>query len=134
MNGIADYVKECESLFDDVFVPEEEECEAGLAYLESMPSCRGGVGEGATVKGLDYDKIGAFLGKNRKWVSVGDELRKSGGCNQTALALRGVKTESATLIKTRYVKVEVTGTKECPTWHYGVGHPSWFFIDEVIIK
>ena len=50
------------------------------------------------------------------------------------VGFRGVKTESATLIKTRYVKVEVTGTKECPTWHYGVGHPSWFFIDEVIIK
>ncbi|WP_288360756.1 DUF4838 domain-containing protein [uncultured Bacteroides sp.] len=50
------------------------------------------------------------------------------------VGFRGVKTESATPIKTRYVKVEVTGTKECPTWHYGVGHPSWFFIDEVIIK
>ncbi len=47
---------------------------------------------------------------------------------------RGVKAESAEPIKTRYVKVEVTGTKECPTWHYGVGHPSWFFIDEVTIK
>ena len=47
---------------------------------------------------------------------------------------RGVKAESAEPIKTRYVKVEVTGTKECQTWHYGVGHPSWFFIDEVIIK
>lgn len=50
------------------------------------------------------------------------------------VGFRGVKTESATPIKTRYIKVEVTGTKECPTWHYGVGHPSWFFIDEVIIK
>lgn len=47
---------------------------------------------------------------------------------------RGVKTESTTPVKARYVKVEVTGTKECPTWHYGVGHPSWFFIDEVTIK
>lgn len=47
---------------------------------------------------------------------------------------RGVKTESATPVNARYVKVEVTGTKECPEWHYGVGHPSWFFIDEVIIK
>lgn len=47
---------------------------------------------------------------------------------------KGVKTESAETIQARYVKVEVTGTKECPTWHYGVGHPSWFFIDEVTIK
>jgi hypothetical protein len=34
----------------------------------------------------------------------------------------------------RYVKVEITGTKTCPHWHYGVGHPCWFFIDEVIVK
>lgn len=46
----------------------------------------------------------------------------------------GVKTESVEPVKARFVKVEVTGTKECPTWHYGVGHPSWFFIDEVTIK
>lgn len=47
---------------------------------------------------------------------------------------RGVKTESKMPVHARYVKVEVTGTKECPEWHYGVGHPSWFFIDEVTIK
>lgn len=47
---------------------------------------------------------------------------------------RGVKTESEMPVHVRYVKVEVTGTKECPEWHYGVGHPSWFFIDEVTIK
>ena len=46
----------------------------------------------------------------------------------------GVRTKSATPVNARYVKVEVTGTKECPTWHYGVGHPSWFFIDEVTIQ
>ncbi|NDV77963.1 DUF4838 domain-containing protein [Dysgonomonas sp. 511] len=34
----------------------------------------------------------------------------------------------------RYVKIDITGTKICPHWHYGVGHPCWFFIDEVIIK
>lgn len=47
---------------------------------------------------------------------------------------RSVKTESEMPVKARYVKVEVEGTKECPTWHYGVGHPSWFFIDEVTIR
>lgn len=34
----------------------------------------------------------------------------------------------------RYVRVEVEGTIECPSWHYGVGHPSWFFIDEVVVN
>ena len=46
----------------------------------------------------------------------------------------GIKTTSPQPMKMRYVKVEVSGTKVCPTWHYGVGHPSWFFIDEVTIK
>lgn len=47
---------------------------------------------------------------------------------------RGVKAESQTPLKARYLKVEVTGTKVCPTWHYGVGNPSWFFIDEVTVR
>ena len=34
----------------------------------------------------------------------------------------------------RYVRVEVEGTLGCPSWHYGVGHPSWFFIDEVVVN
>lgn len=31
----------------------------------------------------------------------------------------------------RYIKVNITGTKQCPHWHYGVGNPCWFFIDEI---
>jgi hypothetical protein len=34
----------------------------------------------------------------------------------------------------RYIKVEITGTKTCPHWHYGVGHPCWFFIDEIVVQ
>lgn len=45
----------------------------------------------------------------------------------------GVRSESVSPMKARYIKVEVTGTKVCPTWHYGVGHPCWFFIDEVTV-
>ncbi len=51
-----------------------------------------------------------------------------------AVKFRGIKTASSQAVSARYIKVEVTGTKECPTWHYGVGHPSWFFIDEVTVK
>lgn len=36
-------------------------------------------------------------------------------------------------VKTRYIKVDVVGTKICPDWHYGVGHNCWFFIDEVTV-
>lgn len=33
----------------------------------------------------------------------------------------------------RYIRVDIEGTKTCPHWHYGVGHPCWFFIDEVTV-
>ncbi|NLA62968.1 MAG: hypothetical protein GX857_07055, partial [Bacteroidales bacterium] len=46
---------------------------------------------------------------------------------------KGVKSESESAINARYRKVEIVGTKVCPTWHYGVGHPSWFFVDEVTV-
>lgn len=37
-------------------------------------------------------------------------------------------------VRARYVKVEIGGTKTCPSWHYGVGCPSWFFLDEVTVR
>lgn len=41
--------------------------------------------------------------------------------------------ESESPVKARYIKVEIDGTIDCPYWHYGVGHPSWFFLDEVSV-
>ncbi|MBX2921338.1 MAG: DUF4838 domain-containing protein [Chitinophagaceae bacterium] len=40
----------------------------------------------------------------------------------------------STATKARYIKVNITGTKTCPHWHYGVGHPCWFFIDEAWVE
>lgn len=37
-------------------------------------------------------------------------------------------------VRARYVRVDIVGTKICPSWHYGVGYPSWFFLDEVNVK
>ena len=34
-------------------------------------------------------------------------------------------------IKARYIKFHVETLGLCPSWHYGVGYPAWFFIDEV---
>ena len=45
-----------------------------------------------------------------------------------------VKAVSDKPVEARYVRVEITGDKICPSWHYGVGMPCWFFIDEVTIK
>lgn len=45
----------------------------------------------------------------------------------------GIKGHSDSPINARYIKVDVVGTKVCPSWHYGVGHPCWFFIDEISV-
>lgn len=37
-------------------------------------------------------------------------------------------------VAARYIKVDITGVKTCPSWHYGVGQPAWFFIDEVTVE
>lgn len=37
-------------------------------------------------------------------------------------------------IKARYIKVNINAIKTCPDWHYGVGNPCWFFIDEIWIE
>ena len=34
-------------------------------------------------------------------------------------------------MKARYIKVKVETIGLCPPWHYGVGNPAWFFIDEM---
>lgn len=37
-------------------------------------------------------------------------------------------------VQARYIKVEIENQKVCPGWHFGAGHPSWFFIDEVTVQ
>lgn len=34
-------------------------------------------------------------------------------------------------VSARYIKVHVNSLGLCPDWHYGVGYPAWFFMDEV---
>ena len=43
-----------------------------------------------------------------------------------------VKTPSP--VTARYIRVEVKSIGLCPSWHYGVGYPAWFFLDEVDVK
>lgn len=43
------------------------------------------------------------------------------------------RAESPQPVRARYIRVSVEGTKICPSWHYGVGCPCWFFIDEVSV-
>ena len=41
---------------------------------------------------------------------------------------------SATPVTARYIHVKVETIGLCPTWHYGVGYPAWFFMDEVSVE
>lgn len=36
--------------------------------------------------------------------------------------------------RARYVRIQIEGVKICPEWHYGVGNPCWFFLDEVVVE
>lgn len=36
-------------------------------------------------------------------------------------------------VNARYIKVKIETIGLCPAWHYGVGQPAWFFLDEVSV-
>lgn len=37
-------------------------------------------------------------------------------------------------VSARYIRVHVETLGLCPSWHYGVGYPAWFFMDEVQVE
>lgn len=37
-------------------------------------------------------------------------------------------------VQARYIRVVVKTIGLCPSWHYGVGYPAWFFLDEVVVE
>ena len=43
-------------------------------------------------------------------------------------------TEVASPVRARYIKVHVETLGNCPSWHYGVGYPAWFFLDEIVVQ
>ena len=43
------------------------------------------------------------------------------------------KAEISSPVKARYIKVQVKTIGLCPSWHYGVGYPAWYFMDEVAV-
>lgn len=45
----------------------------------------------------------------------------------------GVPIQSSSKIKAQYIKVKIESIGLCPTWHYGVGYPAWFFLDEIVV-
>ena len=69
---------------------------------------------------------------NKKWTDMG---RKEFTEDRDASVkfIPGTVT-SATPITARYLRVRVETIGLCPSWHYGVGYPAWFFLDEVTVE
>ncbi len=44
------------------------------------------------------------------------------------------RSEKQQPVKGRYVKVEIEGVNTCPSWHCGIGHKAWFFMDEIRVN
>lgn len=42
--------------------------------------------------------------------------------------------QSEQKVSARFIKIEVSGVNVCPGWHYGVGYPCWFFMDEIKVE
>lgn len=42
--------------------------------------------------------------------------------------------DTSSPVTARYIRVVVKTIGLCPSWHYGVGYPAWFFMDEVNVQ
>ena len=51
-----------------------------------------------------------------------------------AVKFRWGGAEVASPVRARYIKVHVETLGNCPSWHYGVGYPAWFFLDEIVVQ
>lgn len=132
------------ALTDDLF--------GGATYADSWVGWEGkdagfvmDLGEEKTFHSISSD----FLHQLGAWILLPKQVTysiSSDGENYTALGTYDipedqsvqvkfvdVKHVSETPLKARYIKVDIIGTKVCPHWHYGVGHPCWFFLDEVTV-
>ncbi len=103
------------------------------------------LGEVKTVNSIDAD----FLHQLGAWILLPKAVTYSvseDGVNYSAPMRNDLAEDSSPQVKfvnvkqtlpqptrARYIKVEVEGTKQCPHWHYGVGNPCWFFMDEVTV-
>lgn len=125
----------------------------GTTYVESWVGWEGrdgsfliDLGEEKEVSEVECD----FLHQLGAWILLPERVSCSFSCDNAAYEPFGeqafaedrspqVKFVQATFrrdkpVRARYVRIDIVGTKNCPSWHYGVGHPSWFFLDEVSVR
>ncbi len=125
----------------------------GTTFVESWVGWEGIDGEFTLDLGKEYDitTINAdFLHQLGQWILEPESVTYSVSTdNKTFTDFgthkfkedRGIqvkfvngKVERQQPVKARYIKVYVKSIGNCPSWHYGVGYPAWFFIDEITVK
>lgn len=130
-----------------------DELFGGSTFVESWIGWEGtdgsfiiDLGEEKTIRSIEAD----FLHQLGAWILLPEEVRYSvssdnatynefGTYKQTEdrspkVKFVSYKVELPSPRKVRYIKVEIDGVKTCPSWHYGVGYPAWFFLDEVTVR
>lgn len=125
----------------------------GTTYVESWVGWEGGdaefildLGKEQTFNSIEADflhQLGAwillpkyvtysFSSDNVTYTPLGTfEFKED---RDLAVKYVGAKVTTEQTVSGRYIKVFVKGMGLCPPWHYGVGHPAWFFIDEVTVQ
>lgn len=122
----------------------------GSSFVESWVGWEGT--DGAFIVDLGKEESVSYIGCDflhqlGAWILLPEGIRISTSADGQTYSLFGEKSlpedkdvrvkfekigcSTETPASVRYIKIEVTGTKTCPSWHYGVGQPSWFFLDEV---
>lgn len=122
----------------------------GTTYVESWVGWEGedasfiiDLGEEKSFQHIDADflhQLGAWIllpkGGEFSISSDGEHFVQFGTfkfAEDRDLQVKFVKGEvdSCAPVRARYIKVDVQTLGLCPDWHYGVGYPAWFFIDEI---
>lgn len=130
-----------------------DEIYGGSTYVESWIGWEGtdgsfilDMGESKTFTDISGDflhQLGAWIflpkdisfsvssdGKNFK--KLGTAVQPEDRSPKVQFKKLGITTDKP--VTARYLKVDITGVKTCPGWHYGVGSPGWFFLDEITVK
>ena len=104
------------------------------------------LGEVKEIRSIDTDflhQLGAWILQPLSVIySVSDNGKKYTGTKRYALPddpdpkvkFVNVLHEFDKPVRARYIKIDVEGTKQCPHWHYGVGNPCRFFLDEITVN
>lgn len=74
----------------------------------------------------------SYSSDNKTYHSLGSYNFEEDRSGQIKFVPAEVKSEQP--VEARYIRVQVKTIGLCPAWHYGVGFPAWFFIDEVEAK